>query len=428
MKKTLFLFLIITYNIFGQVSIDIFALQGVTIIDEKNQKPLTNQTILIKGQTIYQIFPTGSLKLADSIAIFNLNGKYVIPGLIDTHVHLATDPTDEPRSAVENILKKMLLAGVTSVRDMAGDARMLAGLSRDAFVGDINSPNIYYSALMAGTEFFKDGRTKASSKGGVNGNMPFMKAISDSTNFVLAIAEAKGTGATGIKLYEQLSSDLIKKVVDEATKQNIKVWAHAATFPAKPIEVVKAGVSVISHSEMLYFNKFPTKNSIPKEWENREKPDQSNEFWDEEIKKLNLDTLLNLMKMKGTILDATQSVYVPMIKKNPKLRWKGEISTRITKKAYQTGVKISTGTDTQELYVTEELKLLVRYCGFTPIDAIIAATRNGAEAIGILKTHGTIEVNKFADIIILNKNPLDDIRNIDAVDFVIKSGQIYRKK
>lgn len=426
-NKLLFVFLISINAVFGQVSFNIFALQGVTIIDAKNPKPLTNQTIIIKGQTIYQIFTTGSVKLADSITVFNLKGKYVIPGLIDTHVHLATDPTDEPRPTVENTLKKMLFAGVTSVRDMAGDVRMLAGLSRDAIVGDINSPNIYYSALMAGPEFFNDGRTKASTKGGVNGNMPYMKAITDSTNLVFAVAEAKGTGASGIKLYEKLSGDLAKKVVDEANKQNIKVWGHAAMFPARPIDVVNAGVSVISHAEMLYFNKYPTKASVPKEWESREKPDQSGEFWDEEIKKLNLDTLFNLMKERGTILDATLSLYGPIIKKNPKMRWKGEITTRITKKAYQAGVKICTGTDTQELFASEEMKLLVRFSGFSPIDAIIAATRNGAEAIGILKTHGTIEVNKIADIVVLDKNPLDDIKNIDSINMVIKLGAIYKK-
>lgn len=418
--------LLLVFNAaFGQLNIGAYALEGVTIIDAGHQSPLANQTILIKGNSIYKIFPANSMDLPDSITVFRMNGKFVIPGLIDTHVHLDSDRPN--RGKTESRLNDMLFSGVTSVRDMANDLRTLSSISKDALAGDINSPDIYYSALMAGTDFFKDERTAGTTIGGVNGQMPYMRAITDSTNFVLAIAEAKGTGATGIKLYEQLSAGLVKKVVEEAAKQNMKVWGHAAMFPAKPSEIVAAGVSVISHSEMLYFEKFSSKSSIPGEWAAREKPEQSSEFWEEEIKKLNLDSLFNLMKSKGTILDATQSAYLPMIKKNPKMRWRGEISTRITKMAYEKGVKISAGTDAEDLFVKEELKLLVKYCGFTAIDAIIAGTKNGAEAIGILNTHGTIEENKVADMVVLDKNPLDDINNIETVNLVIKSGRLYRK-
>ncbi len=425
MRKIIFLLLLSADLLSAQVSLTIYALTNVTLIDANHKTALADQTVIIKDQIIYQVY-SGNKKLADSIPVFNLKGKFLLPGFIDTHVHLATDPSAEPRSQKEPILKEMLYAGVTSVRDMAGDGRMLAGLSRDALAGDIVSPNIYYAAVMAGTDFFKDNRTKTSSKGVKNGTLPFMRAISDSSDLNTLIVEARGSGASGIKLYEQLSAGLVQKVVDAAAKQQMKVWGHAATFPAMPYDVVNAGVSVISHSEMLYFGKY-TKKTIPKEWETRENPDKSNEFWDEEVKKLELDSLFILMKKKGTILDATQSVYVPMVKKNPKLRWKGEISMRITKKAYEAGVKICTGTDTEELFAPEEAKLLVKFCGLSPADAIVAATLHGAEAIGIEKTHGTIEVHKIADLVVLNKNPLEDIRNINAVYMVIKSGQLYKK-
>jgi imidazolonepropionase-like amidohydrolase len=199
-------------------------------------------------------------------------------------------------------------------------------------------------------------------------------------------------------------------------------------FPAKPSEVVNAGVSVISHAEMLYFERFLTKKSIPEEWKKKENPESSSEYWDAEIKKIGLDTLLDAMKKKGTILDATLTVYSTMIKKDPKSRWKGEISTRITKLAHEKGVKVCTGTDSDDLFVNEELKILVKFCGFSEIEAIIAGTINSAEAIGIEKTHGTIEKDKMADLVILNKNPLEDIRNIDDIYMVIKSGMIYKKE
>lgn len=96
--------------------------------------------------------------------------------------------------------------------------------------------------------------------------------------------------------------------------------------------------------------------------------------------------------------------------------------------AYKAGVKICTGTDDdQEQFVQYEMKLLVNEGGFSNIDALIAATKNGAEAIGIEKTHGTIEPGKVADLVVLQQNPLEKIENINSVYLVIKNGKIYKK-
>jgi imidazolonepropionase-like amidohydrolase len=413
------------WNVAGAQSPGVYALTGVMIIDAANEKPLANKTIIVKGQTIDDVFPTGSKKLADTIVIFSLKGKYILPGLIDTHVHLATDPSgSDSASATKKVLEKMLYSGVTSVRDMAGDARILAGLSRNALVGDIPSPNIYYSALMAGPEFFRaDERTVTSTRGAISGDVPYMKAITDSTNMVIAVAEAKGSGAKGIKLYASLSGDLVRKVVMEAEKQDMPVWAHATLFPAKPREVVQAGVNVISHADLLVFNLIGSMDSIPRQWKTK----QPKEFWDRASDSLKLDGLFELMKKKNTILDATLSADYRLIQKKPQLQMRYEFAKRITAKAYKARIKICTGTDAdQELFVQDEMKLLVHECGFTPFDAIIAATKNGAEAIGILDSHGTVEPGKAADLLVLNKNPLDDINNIDSVNLVIKGGRLCK--
>jgi imidazolonepropionase-like amidohydrolase len=403
-----------------------YALTGVTIIDAANEKPVANETIIVKGQTIDDVFPTGSKKLADTIMIFSLKGKYILPGLIDTHVHLATDPSgSDSASATKKVLEKMLYSGITSVRDMAGDARILAGLSRDALVGDIVSPDIYYSALMAGPEFFKaDERAVKSTKGGITGKMPYMQAITDSTDMVIAVAEAKGTGATGIKLYASVSGELVEKVVAEANKQRMMVWAHATLFPARPGDVIQAGVRVISHAELLAFNVTGSINNIPPEWRKK----QPKEFWDEETDKFQLAGLFELMKENNTILDATVLTDHALLQKAPQMQMRYEVAKRVTVRAYKAGVKICTGTDTdQKLFVQDEMKILVKECGFTPNEAIIAATKNGAEAIGILKSHGTVEPGKVADLLVLNKNPLDDINNIDSVNLVIKAGRLCKR-
>lgn len=202
----------------------------------------------------------------------------------------------------ERDLKRMLLAGVTSIRDMAGDARALASLSRDAKLGEIVSPDIYYAALMAGPGFFNDSRTHLTTHGGIAGGMPYMQAVTDSTDLVTAIAEAKGSGATAIKLYAQLSSELAKKITTEAHQQHMLVWSHANLDYAAPIEVINAGVNSISHAAMM------------SGWSSRRAPVTclqpcSKVFWDSVFNTFPVADLLAAMRKNKTVLDATVLVY-----------------------------------------------------------------------------------------------------------------------
>ncbi|SDP76213.1 Imidazolonepropionase [Mucilaginibacter sp. OK268] len=404
----------------AQVSLGGMALTTVTIIDANHRVPLAAQTVLIEGGKIKDVFADGSKPIPASYAVLPLKGKFLLPGLIDTHVHLATDPSGvDNRAHTLAVLRQMLYSGITTVRDMAGDARTLAGLSRDALTNDIISPDIYYSALMAGPTFFSDPRTGSSTKGAVSGKMPYMLAVTDSTNLQLAIAEAKGTGATGIKLYANLSPGLVGKIVSEATRQGMIVWGHAWLQQARPSDLVKAGVSSISHAPLVIHEKF---DKIPDTW----KKHHTNRFWDDSIP--NLNTLFILMKQRGTILDATLLTYKNWAQTDTAMQYDYEIGKRLTIEAYKAGVTICTGTDDdQEAFVQDEIKLLVSDAGFKPIDAIIAATLNGAMALNIANTHGTIWPGKTADLLVLDKNPLVTLDNLTSVYLVIKKGFIFKK-
>ena len=85
-----------------------------------------------------------------------------------------------------------------------------------------------------------------------------------------------------------------------------------------------------------------------------------------------------------------------------------------------TGSKLEYGT-----FVQYEMRLLVNEADFTPFEALIAATKNAAQAIGILKTEGTIEVGKKANLLFLNANPAENVRHIDDILLVIKNGKLY---
>jgi amidohydrolase family protein len=421
-KIILILFFLLKWcNIYAQVFFDNVALTDVTIIDANHRTPLAHQTVLITHNIISNIFNNGSKPIPNSFKILNMEGKYLLPGLIDSHVHMATDPSGtDNREHTLSVLKQMLYSGITSVRDMAGDARTLSGLSRDALTGDIISPDIYYSALMAGPVFFNDPRTSQATKGAVAGKMPYMLAVTDSTNMVLAIAEAKGTGATGIKLYANLSAPLVNKIVAEANKQGMIVWGHAWLQNAKPSDLVKAGVNPISHSPLLIYDKL---DSIPTYWKNGHTHYKS--IGDSVP---DLSSLFQLMKAHHTILDATMLAYKQWEEEDSGMRYDYEIAKQITAEAYKAGVIIDAGTDDdQQEFVQKEMELMVKDAGFSAIDAIIAATLNGAEALHINKMHGTISVDKIADILVLNKNPLLNIKNIESVYIVMKGGKLFKE-
>jgi len=405
----------------AQFAPDLLVLNNAILIDANHRVPSAPKTVIIKGGKITEVRASGTYSFPDSAVIINLKGKYVLPGLIDSHVHMATDPDGvDNHSHTMEVLEQMLYSGVTTVRDMAGDARVLAGLARDANTCQISSPDIYYSALMAGASFFKDPRTQASSSGGVAGGMSYMKAITDTTNLVLAVAEAKGCGAWGIKLYADLSASLVARILKEAESQNIPVWSHAWLQQTKPSDLVIAGVNSISHAPLLLHEKL---SKVPEAWK---KQIYSAEAWDKMVPEL--DTLFLLMKRHHTVLDATLLTYQKWAKSDTTVRWAYEVAKRITSRAHAAGVTISAGTDDdQEQFVQDEMRLLVSDAGFSAFEAIVAATLHSAAALNMQATKGCVSKGMDADLLILTRNPLENIDNIKSVHLVVKYGRIYHK-
>jgi imidazolonepropionase-like amidohydrolase len=378
------------------------ALVGVTLIDGTGRPARPNQTVVIKGEKIVAIVDGGGVALAPGMRVLDLQGRYLVPGLIDAHVHVATDPLKEDtRIRTEQRLRKSLLGGVTAVRDMAGDVRSLAALQRDAELGEIAGPDIYYVALFAGPAFFADPRTHDASRGLVAGRVPWMRAVTDTTDIRQAVAEARGTGATAIKLYAALNGELARKVTSEAHRQSLAVWSHAALRPATPIEVIHAGVDAVSHAVLL------TRDTLDP----------------------GLDSLFLLMKRQRIALEPTLLVFAD----NPA---RLSVAGAITRRAHRAGVTILAGTDTLAGVDADtlalpnlhrELDLLVRVGGLSPAEALTSATRNNAAVLKAADSRGTIEVGKLADLVVLSADPLADIRNTGTVELVVKRGRVYRR-
>jgi imidazolonepropionase-like amidohydrolase len=410
-------------------------LTHVGLIDGRGSTVQRDMTIAIDGQQITAVYPGGSLPAPKNAEVRDLSGKYVIPGLIDAHVHI-TDA--EPDIAhYQTFLHALLLGGVTGIRDMAGDDRLLQFLADQANSDTFASPDIFYVALMAGPTFFKeDFRAQDASKGEPLGFAPWMQAITARTDVRLAVAEAKGTGATGIKLYANLPAALVEAITAEAHRQGLRVWTHATVFPAKPSDAVDAGVDTISHSAYLVWEAAP---SVPDDYRMRAMGDF------EHIKPAapRILALFDAMKKRGTILDATLLVFKNEAEHHPQRVGGGIMpwSYAVTKLAHQRGVLVDAGTDDagfaygndgpeldQPPSVHEEMALLVEHAGFTPLQAIEAATEVGAGALGQSAKRGTVTPGKLADLVVLDADPSQDIHNTTKIDFVVKHGRIYTRQ
>ena len=410
-------------------------LTHVTLIDGSGAPAQADMSIAISDGRIAAVYPDGSRAPPKSAHVEDLSGRYVIPGLIDAHVHLTGAEADIAHYRPH--LRAMLLGGVTALRDMAGDDRLIAYLARQANADEWASPDIFYVALMAGPSFFaEDVRAQEASAGESLGVAPWMQAVTSATDVPLAVAEAKGTGATGIKLYANLPASLVKKIAAEAHRQGLQVWTHATIFPASPDDAVTAGVDTISHSPYLIWAAAPR---VPDDYRVRAHGDFAHIRPDAPA----ILALFKAMKQHGTILDATLRAFAQEARRDPHGVGAGIMpwSYAVTRLAHQQGVSIDVGTDSAGLVagthgvdlralppVHAEMALLVEHCGFTPIEAIQAATQISAAALGQGAQRGTISVGKRADLVVLTADPTRDIHNTGKIAYVIKQGRIYSAK
>ncbi len=414
-------------SVWGRVA-PVLVLTGATVIDGTGVAPQPGMTLVIRDGTVAAVYPDGAQPLPAGAEVRDLTGRWVLPGLIDAHVHVATDPSDgDRRDRTERRLRNALLGGVVAVRDMGGDGRALNLLARDAAVGDIIAPVIRYSAILAGPEFFVDPRVRASSAGVEMGSAAWARSIDVRSNLREVMAEARGAGVTGVKLYAALDGSSATQIAREAKRHGLKVWSHVALFPARPADLVAAGIEVMSHAALLGWAGTPTLPS----YTSRAQADLS----------IGPDSpsvggVIARMRARGVIFEPTLFVYRMGLgaRDTVEARRRGDRAFDFTRAAYQAGVRIAAGTDAIGSDVDgvlpnlhEELSLLVQ-AGLAPMDALVAATRTNAELLGLDGTHGTVAVGKVADLLVLEADPVADIRNTRQIAFVIHRGVVrYRR-
>lgn len=400
-------------------------LEDVTVIDGTGAAPRAGMTLVVEDGRIAALFPAGSHGLPTGARRLDAAGAFVIPGLIDAHVHLAS--TDRPPEMTRGLLRQALLGGVTTVRDMGGDPRRVAALAAAARDEAAVLPRIYYSAVVAGPAWFATydpWRLAYWSGGGTVGSAPGVRRLTDTTDLAALVREAASLGATGIKVYADVPAPRLAALSAAAHGAGLRVWAHAVVPPARPEEVAAAGVDVVSHADQLIWTAAAPGAVVA----------------DREVRRGLLratapdgpavTALLEGMRARGTLLEPTLLVMQLGAEPGAPLDTLPAWAVAVTRRAHALGVGIVAGTDalgreTPNLH--SELQLLVRQAGLSPLEALRAGTQRGAQALGIADSTGTIAVGMRADLVVLRASPAADIRNTQTIRYVIRGGTVHTR-
>ncbi len=416
--------------------VDTLVLPNVTVIDGTGAPPRRQVDVLIRDTRIVSIRPTGTPLPAAAQVLEEFRGMSVMPGLIDSHVHLATSPRDSGVTAA--LGRAVLLGGVTSLRDMGGNTSQLRRISAQYAQSGVAAPRLYTSAVVAGAKGPWNSGARSGFLGGTDSPADSSRNIlaTDESSTVAAIASLRGRGIMGIKLLEDLDLGQLRAATRAARAAGLRVWSHWAIDDVTPMQIVRSGVDAVSHADMASWAMIDGRG-------NSDSARLAQRLWIFEHGRMNhpgLLAVLDTMRARDVALDATLLVFAMAAQSERDAATAGtarryqhlmRFASAVVRTAHERGVRIVAGTDalggsTPNLHA--DLQLLVDSAGLSPLAAIQAATRNAAHVLGIADSLGTVSEGMLADLVIVDGDPSTDIRETLRVRAVVKNGALFRRE
>ena len=379
------------------------ALVGATLVDGTGRPAVPGATIVIANGRIIAAGPAASTPVPPDARRIDVTGKTVVPGLWDMHAHLHQ----------LEWAPAYMAAGVTSVRDMGSELEFVTVLRKSIEAKRVRGPNVFLAGLIDGP--------------GPNAFGEFSAATPAEGRAI--VRRYAANGFEQMKLYSLLAPDVVAAICDEAHKLGLTVTGHIPNSLTL-MAAIDSGMDQVAH--------LPVRADLTSDSGRR---------------------MIAHFKERGTVFDPTaswgeiggHSAAEPLESFQPGARhmpsvflqfrasgWGSTTTDTATahmrlarslaniRILHEAGVPIVAGTDegVPGFSVYRELELYVK-AGFTPMDALRAATAVSARAMRRDKDLGTVEAGKRADLLVLDANPLDDISNIRRLRWVMKDGALF---
>ena len=383
----------------------VIALVGGTLIDGTGGSPIANTTVLIKGDKIKAVGSPRDVEVPAGAQTIDATGKWILPGFIDCHIHTGY-PYDELQQLTDtdsltalrsmHTLDLYLRSGVTAVRDVGSPVESMQALLAAQKLGYVDTSRVIACGnLITVTGGHGDGHRGVLA---ADGPWAWRKAV----------REMHKAGFGHIKISPTFTFEEAAAAVDEARTLGLRITAHGGglsdTTPTTMTRVaVQAGVQCIEHLNEMD------------------------------------DDVLDLIAQKGVYVVPTLSAYRELYRTNTvppvlveKRHWTLSMHETLFRKARERKIVMGVGTDGiygmmklyPGLYFTE-LKYFVEL-GASPMEAIVAATRNGAMILGRADELGTVEAGKLADLQVVAGNPLESLDVLGTPEVVIVGGKVHR--
>ena len=412
----------------------------VTVIDATGAPAKPDMSVVITGDRITAIGKSGKVRMPKDAQIINASGKYMIPGLWDMHIH---------SGGYENGKKNfpfLLAKGIIGVRDMGSPLEEILRLRQEVDEGKIAGPRMVIAGpLLQGPLPFQ---------------MPLIISVKDEAEAKRTVTYLKDRGVDFIKVHDAVPRNIYFAIAQESKRQGIPFAGHVPPS-ISALEATDAGQRSIEHLGGRFYGVLlgcTTReaeltdrirrivNAVLKSLIEKKEPDDS-EIFRASLTRPLLDSFSD--QKAATLLSAfrrNNTWQVPTLVGQPirdainggrkdlsedDIRYGKMLIQRqldLVAAMRRANVKLMAGTDLplDNPKLHDELILLVE-AGLTPLEALQTATRNPAEFLGRLDSFGTVEKGKVADLVLLDANPLEDIRNTQKISLVVLGGKMIAR-
>ena len=413
----------------------IVVIEGATVIDGMSSTPIENAVIVIEGDTIRAIGSSGSVEVPPNAQTVDATGKTIIPGIFNLHAHLARSEGMESgdqfynRERIQRDANRYLYYGITHMVSLGIDQEPMIGFLADQRAGRTGGARLY----SAGYGFSaKDGWIPN------NPNLNRPTTPEEARQLVQELAQKRQPDVIKIWVDDRrgelpkLTPELYGAIIEEAHNQGIKVMAHMY-YLEDTKELIRRGVDGLAHSVRDQevddeFLRLAKENGVTQVatlagHSSRIAYADGPDFLD--------DPALPVLFPALVLETVSGQEYQANLANSPNLERAREVYATAAKnlaRVAAAGIPIAVGTDSgwpgqfQGLWEHREMELMVK-AGLTPMQAIQAATINGARFLGLEDQYGTLEPGKIADLIVLSADPLKDIRNSRKIDEVWMNGE-----